>query len=104
MKCIGCQTVEANTGSVCKDCRDIVNAAIVGIDAARCIGVPKYGPSSWRDDKEHIWKAYLHIQAYLIELGLDPEEYPDIPDYDVDEDHLSHAICRLAMAKALTCD
>lgn len=93
--------IDRTEGEVCNDCDDIIHSAFVAISAARQIGVPKYGPSSWRDDKEHINKGFWHI----VTLQEDDEHLFDEPispySYEPNEDHLSHAICRLAMAKAL---
>lgn len=78
----------------CEECNHIVDAAVEAIRVARRVGVPKYGPSSWRDvsEREHLLHASEHITWWLIGSGSDKSS---------GEDHLSHAICRLAMAKAL---
>lgn len=74
----------------CQECYTITEAALEAIRTARLIGVPKYGPSSWRDIliQEHLNHAIAHASlAYSMK--------------DSNEDHLAHAICRLAMVKAL---
>lgn len=73
----------------CDDCFDIEEAAIDSLKVARQIGVPKYDATSWRhiDPSEHM----LHALGHLQQIGLG----------DSSEAHLSHAICRLAMAKAI---
>lgn len=76
----------------CDDCRQLLDAASDAIAIARRVGVPKYGPSSWCDIsvQEHLNHAIAHARlAYNMK-------------HTDGEDHLSHAICRLAMARALT--
>lgn len=84
--CFCCQAVQANVMEAdCDECSDITNAAVDAISVAR-----QDGPTSWRDIsiKEHLNHAIEHANAaFFGEEG--------------GEDHLSHAICRLAMAKAL---
>lgn len=80
----------------CDDCAVLTSAAWDAIEIARSIGVPKYGSASWRDIsiQEHLEHAIVHIHQELHSI---------INGYiEGDEDHLSHAICRLAMARALT--
>ena len=79
--------VQAN--SSCINCNDVTNAAVNAISIARQLGVPKYGPSSWREQtkEEHMTHAVMHMNL--------------LARNDISEDHLSHAICRLAMARAL---
>ena len=51
-----------------------------------------YTPGSWRTESfmHHLGKALGHIGKYLAQLGWPTEISP--------EDHLAHALCRLAMA------
>lgn len=80
----------------CKECQSLINIAIEAISIARRIGVPRYGPSSWRDIsvQEHLEHASKHVYQ-ARKFYVDNAE---------DEDHLAHAICRLVMAKALQDD
>lgn len=96
--CVVCG-MNAKTGEpeyTCDECTVLVQAATSAISVARRIGVPRYGSSSWRDVlvQEHLEHASRHVY----------QERKDTRPYDVydsTEDHLAHAICRLAMAKAL---
>lgn len=102
MICMYCHVI-ATDDIGCRDCIDLVNTARQAISVARQVGVPKYGPSSWRDDNTHLLRAYEHLRMLLLEKGIDPN-WPIRYAYEPNEDHLSHAICRLAMAKALLND
>lgn len=77
------------TEYICDDCGEIIRRVYAAISTARQVGVPKYNPTSWRhiDPSEHMLHAIEHMR--LVGLG------------DSSEPHLSHAICRLAMAKAI---
>lgn len=78
----------------CRECDTLIGVLFQALSTARRVGVPKYGPSSWRDvsEREHLLHASEHITWWLIGSGSDKSS---------GEDHLSHAICRLAMAKAI---
>lgn len=82
----------------CQECYTITEAALEAIRTARLIGVSKYGPSSWCDIsvQEHLNHAAIHLEDGIHKLMA-----PDYHPVDDKEDHLSHAICRLAMVKAL---
>lgn len=79
----------------CDECQKLVDVCVEALRIARQVGVPKYGPSSWRDVpvQEHINHASKHLHPGR-------KFYTDT-DVDV-EDHLAHAICRLVMARVLT--
>lgn len=83
----------------CDECGDIIQAAIEALLVARRIGVPKYGPSSWRDVsvQEHLEHASRHIYQARKQVPIRLIEGIIVDD----EDHLAHAICRLVMVKAL---
>lgn len=87
MKCHICNHEEAvPRGISCKECTAIWNAALQAVSRAREIGVPKYGPNTWRLANDNIEHALTHIFKYR--RG------------DTSEDHLAHAICRLVMEYA----
>lgn len=90
IECTDALDLEAWTCAECAILCDIVWNALA---VARSIGVPHYGPSSWRDVSitEHLEHASKHIY----------QERKFYTDNAEEEDHLAHAICRLAMAKAL---
>lgn len=70
----------------CEECNHLVDTAVGAIKIARRVGVPRYGPSSWKEihTQEHIFHAVNHLHSETN-----------------DEDHLAHAICRLVMARAI---
>lgn len=87
----------------CFECGDLLIAFEEALSIARRIGVPKYGPSSWRNItvQEHLEHASKHIYNARKQA---PERLIEGMIVDDNEDHLAHAICRLVMAKALTND
>lgn len=85
----------------CNECFFLVDKAVEALSVARTIGVPRYGPSSWRDVpvQEHLEHASKHIYNARKQAPIRLMEGMIIND---DEDHIAHAICRLVMARALT--
>lgn len=86
---------------VCNECATLLTAVQDTLGIARHIGVPKYGPSSWRNVsvQEHLEHASKHIYQARRQA---PERLIEGMIIDDNEDHIAHAICRLVMAKALT--
>jgi len=74
--------------SYCGQCCVLLRMAKQALSTARRVGVPLYGPSSWRDVSVQGHKD--HALSHIVNT------------FDTDEDHLAHAICRLVMAKALS--
>ena len=70
----------------------VINAATDSINARMDIGAKKYDPNDWRSESvaRHVHRGLKHaITALEIADGDRPDDH---------EDHLSAAVCRLAMA------
>lgn len=100
------QSEEATRSTIyCPDCADLIQEVNRAVYVARRIGVPRYGPSSWRDVsiQEHLEHASKHIYQARKQIPKSTNNSNRLI-IDDDEDHLAHAICRLVMAKVLTDD
>lgn len=94
--CIICGEVSVQfSNSACLECVRLVDTSVEALLKARHDGVPIYGPSLWNNisPQEHLIHAIEHMGSATIQV--------ERLGGDDDEDHLSHAICRLIMVKAL---
>lgn len=92
-KCSICHVEEASgdslyEGQFCVNCGLLMVACEEALSAARSIGVPLYNASSWRETtiENNLEHALTHIFKFKR--------------LDTTEDHIAHAICRLAFVYA----
>jgi hypothetical protein len=74
---------------------DIIASAVNAILSQTSLGAEKYDPDQWRDEtiERHVRRAVKHAMTFL--------EIQDEDREDDGENHMSAAVCRMAMAMAI---
>lgn len=82
--------------SLADNCNLVTDAACQAIHERMAIGAAKYNPNDWRGETvaRHVRRAIKHAITSL--------EIADGDRDDDHEDHLAAAVCRLAMAVAVS--